>query len=769
MDLEDSFDASIIASQEVLKTYPTPTSLGTSSESAEIPVKLLYSKSKVYVHPSQNAVDYIPGYISIVEKASHEYLIAWTPETLILSKDLEAFVQVDSNPEESDEASTVMIPSLMDKENDESLYAISSQLENIKSIIVHPPSFTKWYGSIVFNFHDGSSSAPLWFHDDESRSTMLQKNTQGGKYSDEGDGKQVRWGGDEFMHRLSQLTPIQPSDKSPYLYLFRKKDTECSASGVEEETANRNNNRAADKNSNNPKMTLGDSTVFDQTQMGPWVSKMWKEFKWNTLEKLSRVTQFSRNAAANVLDHPASRQITPFLPPRLQELMNADAVRATADEYGSARIYLAKWAAEVAARSDKDTPVERRYRHVGIWGHGWEEDTALGVFEVLNSENDFSIPTHTRTEPISEEEWRTFFDQDGKLSIGVPYVLKRIFCGGLVPAIRFDAWLFLTNVFPWESTAKEREHLAEKYRNNYIKQRSSWMDDPEVTENSTFKDQKHRIDKDVHRTDRTVPFYSKEDIPNPDLTSPNGTNENLEKLKEVLYTYYMYNPELGYVQGMSDLLSPLYMVIQDDLVFQAFLGFMDRAKSNFFMDQSGMRRQLLTMDMLLQFMDPGLYKHFQRTDSDNLFCCFRWFLVWFKRELTWEDTLTMWEVLWTDYLTDNFIFFVALAILDQHRDSIIDYLQSFDEIIKYINDLSMNINLQETLQRAEILFYQFKQRVEAVDAKREKLIDDMSKAKEDSDERRQSQVQLNKLPVVSELLRQLLARKHVDESEKEKP
>lgn len=102
-------------------------------------------------------------------------------------------------------------------------------------------------------------------------------------------------------------------------------------------------------------------------------------------------------------------------------------------------------------------------------------------------------------------------------------------------------------------------------------------------------------DKDVHRTDRTVPFYAKEDMPNPDVTMHVGTNENLEKLKELLCTYNMYNTDLGkyfrlttartgllilcilgYVQGMSDLLSPLYMVIQDDLVFQAFVGFMNR-------------------------------------------------------------------------------------------------------------------------------------------------------------------------------------------------
>lgn len=78
-----------------------------------------------------------------------------------------------------------------------------------------------------------------------------------------------------------------------------------------------------------------------------------------------------------------------------------------------------------------------------------------------------------------------------------------------------------------------------------------------------------------------------------------------------------------------------------------------------------MHQQLLIMDTLLQFMDPRLYKHLQRSNSGNLFFCFRWFLVWFKRELSWEDTMVMWEVLWSDYLTDQFIFFVALAILDQ--------------------------------------------------------------------------------------------------------
>ena len=48
--------------------------------------------------------------------------------------------------------------------------------------------------------------------------------------------------------------------------------------------------------------------------------------------------------------------------------------------------------------------------------------------------------------------------------MGEPYIRKRIFCGGLDPSIRREAWLFLTDVFPWNSTADEREQLAEQYR-----------------------------------------------------------------------------------------------------------------------------------------------------------------------------------------------------------------------------------------------------------------------------------------------------------------
>jgi len=72
----------------------------------------------------------------------------------------------------------------------------------------------------------------------------------------------------------------------------------------------------------------------------------------------------------------------------------------------------------------------------------------------------------------------------------------------------------------------------------------------------------------------------------------------------------------------------------------------------------------------------------EKTDSLNLFFCFRWILIWFKREFKWDDILYLWEVLWSDYLSSQFHLFVALAILDKNRMIIMEYLNQFDEILK---------------------------------------------------------------------------------------
>lgn len=150
-----------------------------------------------------------------------------------------------------------------------------------------------------------------------------------------------------------------------------------------------------------------------------------------------------------------------------------------------------------------------------------------------------------------------------------------------------------------------------------------------------------------------------------------------------------------------------------------------------------MRAQLLTLDHLVQLIDPQLYLHLQSADSTNYFFFFRMLLVWYKREFEWVDVLRLWETLWTDYLTSNFHLFVAVAILEKHRDVIMDHLKQFDEVLKYstfhsshfhlsqfanilnqpVNELSNTMDLLPILARAESLFHRFCRSVEAIDKK----------------------------------------------------
>lgn len=78
-----------------------------------------------------------------------------------------------------------------------------------------------------------------------------------------------------------------------------------------------------------------------------------------------------------------------------------------------------------------------------------------------------------------------------------------------------------------------------------------------------FRDRKALIDKDVTRTDRSHSYFR--------------NDANLDLMRDILMTYLMYDFDLGYVQGMSDFLGPLMIVMDDEVdAFWSFVGLMKR-------------------------------------------------------------------------------------------------------------------------------------------------------------------------------------------------
>lgn len=131
-----------------------------------------------------------------------------------------------------------------------------------------------------------------------------------------------------------------------------------------------------------------------------------------------------------------------------------------------------------------------------------------------------------------------------------------------------------------------------------------------------------------------------------------------------------------------------------------------------------MKAQLSVLQELIALMDPQLYAHLEKTDSLNLFFCFRWILIAFKREFKLEDCLSIWEAIWSSPCSKSFHLFLALSILESHRGVIIRYLQEFDEVLKYINELAGTMEPYPLINQAEVLYLGFRSLVEATDRRK---------------------------------------------------
>ncbi|KAH8683221.1 GTPase-activating protein GYP7 [Tricladium varicosporioides] len=702
-------------------------------------VKLLYSKSKVYIHPTPSAKDNIPGYIALLQqkpapnsrptssdsatarsKTASSLLLAWLPESS-LGDALNTYVKVDLAEGDSPPKQSYLVPpppTTTTHSGSIGHYAFAIPVSAIYSLLVRPPSLGWWYGSVIINSRAGDSFPALFFHDNECQSTILQKKKRTRENFDPfGANGEMFWGGDEVLRWLRRYVEIERSGAEPNIYLVEPslEDKQAFGKVIQAAPVRRPSSSGATLGGAAGAGTASSSTPRD-AGMDP-VTKFVKEAGWNLMEKFSKVTTFTRRTADSVVENPK-------IPPQIRRLLKNPEVQTIQEEFDSARIYLARWAMGIAEQSERD-------RSQRIWTARdvlEMEETDVGEFELLDTEiAGLSLKEQRKT--VSLKEWNSYFDQrTGRLQITVDELKERIFHGGLDPddGVRKEAWLFLLGVYEWDSTADERKAEIASLRDEYVKLKGAWWDrlidlGGEGEEGEWWREQKGRIEKDVHRTDRTIPLFAGEDTPHPDPSSPFadvGTNVHLEQMKDMLLTYNEYNRDLGYVQGMSDLLAPIYAVMQDDAIaFWGFQHFMDRMERNFLRDQSGMRKQLLTLDHLVQLMDPKLYLHLQSADSTNFFFFFRMLLVWYKREFQWLDILHLWEVLWTDYMSSNFHLFIALAILEKHRDVIMQHLKHFDEVLKYVNELSTSIDLESTLIRAEALFRRFQRTVEAVDKK----------------------------------------------------
>ncbi|KAG6446796.1 small G protein signaling modulator 2 isoform X2 [Manduca sexta] len=210
----------------------------------------------------------------------------------------------------------------------------------------------------------------------------------------------------------------------------------------------------------------------------------------------------------------------------------------------------------------------------------------------------------------------------------------------------------------------------------------------------------HRIEKDVQRCDRNYPFF---------------TDENLDKLRNIMCTYVWEHLEAGYMQGMCDLAAPLLVTMRDEAAAHAlFARLMRRAMDNFPSGQA-MDAHFADMRSLIQILDCELYELMHaHGDYTHFYFCYRWFLLDFKRELLYQDVFAAWELIWAarHVASEHMVLFIALALLETYRDVILANTMDFTDIIKFFNEMAERHDASAVLSLARDLVLQVQTLIE---------------------------------------------------------
>ncbi|XP_048221127.1 small G protein signaling modulator 2 isoform X3 [Perognathus longimembris pacificus] len=210
----------------------------------------------------------------------------------------------------------------------------------------------------------------------------------------------------------------------------------------------------------------------------------------------------------------------------------------------------------------------------------------------------------------------------------------------------------------------------------------------------------HRIDKDVQRCDRNYWYF---------------TPSNLERLRDIMCSYVWEHLDVGYVQGMCDLLAPLLVILDNDqLAYSCFSHLMKRMSQNF-PNGGAMDSHFANMRSLIQILDSELFELMhQNGDYTHFYFCYRWFLLDFKRELLYEDVFAVWEVIWAarHISSEHFVLFIALALVEAYREIIRDNNMDFTDIIKFFNERAEHHDAQEILRIARDLVHKVQMLIE---------------------------------------------------------
>ena len=200
------------------------------------------------------------------------------------------------------------------------------------------------------------------------------------------------------------------------------------------------------------------------------------------------------------------------------------------------------------------------------------------------------------------------------------------------------------------------------------------------------------IAKDIERTNPELNWFNK--------------SEHTEAMARILYVYARLNSGVRYVQGMNEILSPLWYVFATDKssphasaadldedpeaeakvagrnlanaeaeTFFCFMALMSEIRELFISahdnGELGVRGVLMRYSRLLTRREPRLAEHFSRISLPPEFYCFRWITTMLTREFPFPEVIMLWDTLLADPHRFAFLLHMCVGMVRAQKDALL--------------------------------------------------------------------------------------------------
>uniref|UniRef100_A0A3Q2XDJ9 TBC1 domain family member 13 n=1 Tax=Hippocampus comes TaxID=109280 RepID=A0A3Q2XDJ9_HIPCM len=174
---------------------------------------------------------------------------------------------------------------------------------------------------------------------------------------------------------------------------------------------------------------------------------------------------------------------------------------------------------------------------------------------------------------------------------------------------------------------------------------------------------------------------------------PNGSEAHWEVVERILFIYAKLNPGIAYVQGMNEIVGPIYYTFATDpnsqwkgrskstivltfyYTFFCFTNLMSENRDNFIKSlddsQCGITYKMESVYSMLKEKDQELYFKLLEQNIKPQYFTFRWLTLLLSQEFLLPDVIRIWDTLFSDQDRFHFLILVCCAMLILIRENLL--------------------------------------------------------------------------------------------------